>query len=405
MAKRNPSDTAGPGARQPRKPQTIEIEATDVSAGASSAASVDAPLEDTAAPSERDGIAWLPSGSRGPIIGAILLGVAGLLLALAMFWFSGVTGGGSGASADRLAAIEAQLRELSGRPVSLRNSNDPKAVDDLSNRISRLENTASSTALPLSDPALANRLASAENATKAFADNIGALNSRTDDLAAAMRDLRNRMDATPPADKAEVEALSNRIAALEKSTGTFESELGKRATIASDRAVRLALATNALRTAVERGEPFTGELVAARPLAPDGALAGLEPFAAAGVPSNNALARELSALMPALRRAAEALPTEGGFFDRLKANALRLVRIRPADEIPGDEPAAIITRIDLKAAQADLAGALADLAKLPPPVRAPAQAWIDKAHARIAAVEASRQIAADAINALGKATP
>ena len=78
---------------------------------------------------------------------------------------------------------------------------------------------------------------------------------------------------------------------------------------------------------------------------------------------------------------------------------------RSADEIPGDEPAAIITRIDLKAAQGDVVGALAELAKLPPPVRAPAQAWIDRAQARIAAVEASRQIAADAINALGKAAP
>jgi len=403
MAKRNPSDTAGPGARQPRKPQTIELEATDVSTPASSAASADAPSENITASSERDGIAWLPSGSRGPIVGAILLGVAGLLLAFAMFWFSGAIGGGSGASTERLSAIEAQLRELGARPLSARN--DSRAIDELSTRLSRVENTAFAPQSPLSDPALANRLASAENATKTFADDIGGLNRRTDDLAASVRDLRSRIDATPPADKAEVEALTNRIAALERTAGTFESELGKRATIASDRAVRLALATNALRTAVERGEPFTGELAAARPLAPDGALAGLEPFAATGVPSNGALARELSALVPAMRRAAEAVPAEGGFFDRLKTNALRLIRIRPADEIPGDEPAAIITRIDLKAAQGDVAGALAELTKLPPPVRAPAQAWIDRAQARIAAVEASRQIAADAINALGKAAP
>jgi hypothetical protein len=403
MAKRNPSDPSGPGARQPRRPQTIELEATDVSTAASSAASADAPSEDSTASSERDGIAWLPSGSRGPIIGAILLGIAGLLLVLAMFWFSGVIGGGPGPSAERLAAIEAQLRELTARPVSARNGS--RAIDELSTRLSRVENTAFAPQSPLSDPALANRLASAENATKAFADDIGGLNRRTDDLANVVRELRTRADAVQPVDKSEIESLTSRIAALERAAGTFESELGKRATVASDRAIRLALATNALRAAVERGEPFIGELAAARPLAPDSALAGLEPFAATGVPSNGALARELSALVPALRRAAEAMPTEGGFFDRLKANALRLVRIRPADEIPGDESATIVARIDLKAAQADVAGALADLAKLPPPVRAPAQPWIDKAQARIAAVEAGRQIAADAINALGKATP
>jgi hypothetical protein len=403
MAKRSPSDTAGPGARQPRRPNTIELEATDVSTASASAASADAPSEDSATSSARDGIAWLPSGTRGPIIGAILLGAAGLLLVLAMFWFTGVIGGGSGASADRLAAIETQLRELAARPLSARN--DSRAIDELSTRLSRVENTTFAPQSPLSDPALANRLASAENATKAFADDIGGLNRRTDDLTAAVRDLRSRMDATPPVDKTEIEALTNRIATLEKSTGTFESELGKRATIVSDRATRLALATNALRAAVERGEPFAAELAAARPLAPERALAALEPFAATGVPSNAALARELSALVPALRRAAEAMPTEGGFFDRLKANAQRLVRIRPADEISGDEPAAIVARIDLKAAQGDVAGALADLAKLSSPARVPAQPWIEKAQARIAAVEASRQIAAEAINALGKAAP
>ncbi len=418
MAKRSPSDTASPGARQTRRPQTIELAATDVSTPSSSAASAEAPSENTTASSGSDGIAWLPSGTRGPIIGAILLGAAGLLLVFAMFWFSGVIGGGSGASTERLSAIEARLRELATRPVSARD--DSRAIDELSTRLARVENAAFAPQSPLSDPALANRLASAENATKAFADEIGGLNRRTDDLASAVRELRNRVDAmaesftelqnavrtlTPAVDKGEIETLTNRIAALERAAGAFESELGKRATIASDRAIRIALATAALRAAVERGEPFTAELAAARPLAPDGALAGLEPFAATGVPSNGALARELSALVPALRRAAEAMPAEGGFFDRLKANALRLVRIRPADEIPGDEPAAIIARIELKTAQADVAGALADLAKLPPPVRAPAQAWIDKAQARIAAVASSRQMAADAINALGKATP
>ena len=99
------------------------------------------------------------------------------------------------------------------------------------------------------------------------------------------------------------------------------------------------------------------------------------------------------------------MPAEGGFFERIKASASRLVRIRPSDESPSDEPAAVIARVDVKAAHADVAGALADLAKLPPAARTPAQAWIEKAQARIAAIETSRKIAADAINALGKAAP
>jgi hypothetical protein len=403
MAKRNPSDTAGPGARQPRRPQTIELEATDVSTASSSGAPADAPSEDSTASSGRNGIAWLPPGTRGPIIGAILLGAAGLLLALALFWFTGVIGGGSGASADRFAAIEAQLRELAARPVSARN--DSRAIDELSTRLSRVENTAFAPQSPLSDPALANRLASAENATKAFADDIGGLNRRTDDLSAAVRDLRNRIDATPPADKAEVEALSNRIAVLEKSAGNMESELGKRATLASDRAVRLALTTSALRAAVERGEGFLAELVAAKQLAPDNALAALEPFAAFGVPSNTTLGLELTALVPALRDAAATPPADASFYERLKANASRLARIRPAGESTSDDPGAVINRIEGKASRSDIAGALDELTKLSDPVRAPAQTWIKKAQGRVKAIATSRELAADAIRALGNATP
>jgi hypothetical protein len=195
------------------------------------------------------------------------------------------------------------------------------------------------------------------------------------------------------------------MAALERSAGAMESELGKRATLANDRATRLALATSALRSAVERGEPFTSELTAARPLAPENAFTSLEPFAASGVPNNATLARELSALVPALRATSNAMPVEGGFLDRIKSSASRLVRIRPAEESPSDDPTAVIARVEAKAARTDIAGALEDLAKLPPAVRTPAQAWIEKAQARIAAIQTSRQLAADAINALGKATP
>lgn len=398
--KRNPSDPSGTGMRPPKKPQTIELEATDVtenSAGDSSS------KKDSAAASEKEGVTWLPPGNTGVLVAAGAVGIAGALLVSALFWMTADFGNGSGALASRLSAIEAQLRDRVDRPAPARN--DSRATEDLATRIERLEKSTAAPQPPLSDAALANRLASAENATKAFADNVGSLNARVEDLASAVRELRTRADAVQPIDKSEFEAMAARIAALEKSAGAMETEIGKRATLTSDRAVRLALATSALRAAVERGEPFAGELAAARPLAPDNTFAALEPFAASGVPGNAALAHELFALVPALRTAANTMPSEGGFFERMKSSASRLIRIRPVDEISSDDPAAVITRIELKANSADVPGALADLAKLPEQVRAPAQSWIDKAQARIAAIQTSRQIAADAIGALGKATP
>jgi hypothetical protein len=96
------------------------------------------------------------------------------------------------------------------------------------------------------------------------------------------------------------------------------------------------------------------------------------------------------------------VPAEGGFLDKLQANAERLVRIRPIEEIPGDDPATVIARVEIKAMRGDVPGALAELGNLPPPVRAPAQRWAAKAQARAAAVAASRAFAADALVALAQ---
>jgi len=76
------------------------------------------------------------------------------------------------------------------------------------------------------------------------------------------------------------------------------------------------------------------------------------------------------------------------------------VRISPLDEAPGDDLPTVITRVEVKAQRGDLKGALAELATLPPPVRAPAQDWIVKAQARETALAASRAFAGEALAAL-----
>jgi hypothetical protein len=72
------------------------------------------------------------------------------------------------------------------------------------------------------------------------------------------------------------------------------------------------------------------------------------------------------------------------------------------DEVPGDDPATVINRIELRAARSDVPGALADLEKLPAAIRAPADDWIKRAEAQNAAIDAARRFAGDALIALGK---
>jgi hypothetical protein len=78
------------------------------------------------------------------------------------------------------------------------------------------------------------------------------------------------------------------------------------------------------------------------------------------------------------------------------------VRVRPIDEASGDDPAAVVRRIEVRAEQRDVAGAAAEIAKLPEPARALTKEWVAKVEARHAAIEASRRFSADALAALAK---
>jgi hypothetical protein len=317
---------------------------------------------------------------------AALAGAAGGLLVVLLAWLAGAFSAGSDASVNsRLASIEKQLNDLSSRPAPA--AADPKALDAVAARIAKLEAAAAAPRAPVTDPVVLGRINAAESAVKSLADNAAAGTRRAEATDAAIRDIGGRIDK------------------LTATLGDVQTTL-KAAAAGSDRASRFAVAASALRGAVERGDAFAGELAIVKPFAPDaGAIAVLEPFAASGVPANNALGHELAALVRPVLRAAGATPPNAGFLDRLQANAEKLVRIRPVgEEAKGDDRAAILTRAEQRASQGSIPGARAELNRLPPEARAPFDAWLAKAAARDKAIEASRKLSADAVAAL-KAAP
>ena len=381
---------------------------------------------------------------------AIAAGVAGACVVLIPFlalWAAGLLGNRDDLTtplAARIAALETHARELAAKPSP--SGMDSRAIADLAARVSaaeqamgridelqgrlakaeqgvgrvadldaRVAKAEQTAAAPraTSDQALDGRVAAVETVTRGLGD----LNQRIDSAGAAARDAKSRADAAfelaqksaavpaaQAADHKEIEALLARVAGLEQAAKAAEEKIAR--TAGADRAGRLAFTAAALRSAVERGDPYARELAAVKPLVSDaGTLAALEPLATTGVPRTAALAREFSQLTGPMLNAAGAAPRDGGIFDRLQQNADRLVRIRPINEAPGDDPATIIARAEAKAAQGDVPGALAEVAALPPAVRAPAQGWVKKAEAQVAALAAARAVADNAVGALGKATP
>jgi hypothetical protein len=295
------------------------------------------------------------------------------------------------------------------------------AIAEISARLNKIEGAiATQKPVPPSqpDPALVSRLAAAEAATKSLSDSLATLTRRVDDVAAATQNaLAQAKSASTAADTAkstaqanvarsDLDALAARIAPLESTMKTLSDDLKHETATADDRAARLTVAAEALRATVERGAPYPAELAAVKSLGADqSATAPLEPFAAAGVPAARALAHELASLIPALRQAADPASSDSSFLSRLESNAQHLVRITPVDAPPGDDPASVVTRIDVDAAHADIAAALADIAKLPDAAKPLAAAWVEKAQARNAAIAVSRKLAADALAALSKPNP
>lgn len=376
---------------------------------ASSSTTGTAPPREDAAPSAPNSSPWPAMGVAAAA--AVVLFAVGLG---AGYWMSdrlsaqrvpATTPAATTLSPELLARID-KLEALAGALQK----GDPQ----LQLRLAKLE--AQAAAPRADDQQLIARIAAAEAAVKTLADLTASREKRSDDIAALAREARERASSAAsaaeaaqraqsgsPETRADLDALMARLAALEQASRNQQAELARRATL-DDTKGRFAIAALALRDAVDSGMPFASELAVVKSLSGESAaIVALEPLAASGVPSSEALARELAALMPAIWKVARKdAAQQGTFLERLQANASKIVRVRPAGDAVGDDPASVSARIESRADRADIRGALAELAKLPADARAPAEGWIKKAQARNAAIAAARSVSQSALSALTK---
>lgn len=433
------NETLDPQPRRRVPPPTIDLEATAVSAPPEPASAepsdpppsdpppADAPEPSSSsdssdrpsAPRARPGVAHVLSGAVGA---AVALGVAGLVW---LQFGAGPDHGAADAVNPRLTRIETDIAALPKSAPPAVPGIDAKALDDLTRRLGQIESALANPATPVSDAALAARLAAAEDAikdVKPLAAALADLTRRVDEIASAARAARERADAaataaaaapqaaapidtTRFAARADVDALTLRLEPVEAAVKSLNDRLAKLAAAttatasASAGGARDAIAALALRLAVERGAPYASELAAVDPaLAGKPTLDALTPFAPSGVPSAATLSRELTTLLPAARKAAEPAEHDGSLLDRLG------VRVRPIGEPAGDAPDAVLARLDTAAARADLAAARAEIAKLPPPARAPFEPWTQRVMARDAALAAAAALVTRGLDAARRPT-
>ncbi len=388
--------TSEPDSKPGRRPPTIELTATEVDkpasppdAGGTPEGSVaNGAQSDSEAAGRASAARWRSHAISG-LVGASVMAVVGAGLWYARF---------------------APTREAAAPPVAP--APNVSLPDDITARLAKIEGALKASG---PDPALADRLAAAEAQARSLNDALSALRRRVDEVAATAQTAQEAADAASAAAdtakstirgavrRSDLDAVTKRLTALETTVNSLAEQVAQRTSGADDRAVRLTIVAEALRAMAERGAPYQSELAAVKSLGADqNATAALEPFAASGIPSAAALAQELATLIPALRRASDTLPPDATFLGKLEAHAQKLVRITPVDAPVGNEPSAIVARLNDDAGRGDIAAALRDIAMLPDPAKTLAAAWVKKAEARNAAFAASRRIAVDALAALGK---
>ena len=392
--------------RKKRAAPTIDLTATEVPPAQAEAPPEPPPAAQEPAPSNAAKAETRPAQSGGPFGVAVLAGgaagVVAALLVLLGLHFSGLL----------------PLQPATSTTTATQVAGDSQMLDALTQRVSKIEETIKK--LPAGDTGIGERLATADSALKSLGVAVAAFNRRSDDIAAnasqareraeaaqkAVADLQASIKANAPAGaaRADIDALEKRIAALESAIQSVRADIGKIATKNSgnDTAARLALSAAVLRDAILVGAPFADELAAVKQLGGDDkTLASLAPFAASGMPTAQALAHDLNALLPAMIKKADAAAPQAGFLERLEANAGTLMRFRPLNAPAGDDASSVLARLEIDVSKADVAAALDDLGKLDSATRALAQGWIAKARARQAALAAAKQYASDTARALG----
>ena len=280
-------------------------------------------------------------------------------------------------------------------------------VDALSGRVAAVEARA---ARPAADPAQVARIDALEKAASALRGDVANLRAQMDKTASALNDAKSAAPSAAP----DLAALTDRIAQLERASKAERAELAQQsekiaevkteARTMDDKPLRYVVAASLLDVAVRHGDPYQSQLAAARSLTakPD-VLKPLEAFASSGIPTAAALSRELLNIVPKLSPPAEAPSSEAGIVERLQAGASKLVRIERTDGV-GNDRGAIVARVAAAALRNDFAEARRELKSLPEADRTAAQAWLDKADARDAALAASRKFADDAMADLAKST-
>jgi len=346
------------------------------------------------------------AASRGPGFGSVLAaGLVGAVIALAagaaLLWSGLVPLERETTPYPEVETLRQELAALQGELAQMREAGPAEpsaealeqALAEPRQQISELRDTVS--ALQSSAPGnesaelqrLGQQLAELERRVASAAQSAGEAGNISE-LERRIGELENRFDDVSQAiDAAQENAsgIGQRVDELAAQIAQLSEKVAQ-----EDEGPRLALvvAASSLRSAVERGAPFAGELETYAALAPNAPeLDPLRPYAQTGIPTEAELVAEAPQAASRIAASASDLPPDAGLLERLMASARSAVTVRPVGDVEGDTPEAIAARMEAAVQRGDYAQALAEYEALPPAAKEAVADFAEKLRARQAADE------------------
>lgn len=328
------------------KPESAENDVKEPQQSQEKVFSAPPPHQPTATPAKQ--------GNSGFIAAGIFGGLIALLAAGSMQYAGYLPPFSSSANQDAENALSAEIATIKTQITTLQLSQSAPSVDT---------------------SALEARLAALENAEPVAAGSV---------------------------DNAAVTALTDKIAALEGTVSSLQSERSAQETATADLTRRLtdaetkineprddievarAIASAGLKAAVDRGGPFLTELDTLSGVAADDpSVEALKPFAATGVPSRSELLRTFPETANAMLATLNQPDPNQSIVERLTESAYSLVKVRPVGNIEGETPEAVIARMEDKMRNGDLQGAVLEWNALPDAAKTVSTAYKQSLDARI----------------------
>ncbi|WP_173933433.1 hypothetical protein [Chelativorans sp. Marseille-P2723] len=290
-----------------------------------------------------------------------------------------------------LAEPRQEIGELRDMVTAMRSATPGEVsaeVDSLAERISETESRLSS---------LVEMAQAAESGD--FGERLAGLESSLNELAGTVEEVSQMARAVQQSmesDASRLDEFAERVTQLDERVAQLDEEMERQ-----DEGPRLALivAASALKTAVERGAPFSGELETYTALTPDkAAIEPLRPYAETGIPTQAELSAEVSDVAARIAAANTQVPSDAGLVERLVASARSAVTVRPVGEVEGDAPEAVAARMEAAVERGDYARALSEYDALPPEAKEVAGDFAEKLRARQAADKVLEEALSRALN-------